>query len=118
MASQISTGLPGGIPPYPGNPQINALPGEQFNPIFDGTFARGTQTVPSLNALFDDVNSIQTAIFAPTPQNPAGLGYGALPPSSLPPFGATTPPANPAAPAGTHAAANNGVHNQSINHSA
>jgi hypothetical protein len=125
MASHVTSGGPTGmpmgpmgVPPYPGNPQINALPGEQYNPYFDSMFARGTQTVPSLNALFDDVNAMQTAIFAPNPQNPGGLGYLPMPPSALPPFGTPTSTPGGETPPGTHAASASGVHNQSINHSA
>lgn len=72
-----------GVPPYPGTAAVNSNPAFQYNPSFDGFYAHGLTNNPYSNSLFEDVNALQTQIYASN-----GLGY----PTSGPGF----PPGGPA----------------------
>ena len=91
MATNMPMGFgfptPPGIPSYPGTPALNAMPGLQYNPTFDGLFAHGLTTNPYSNALFEDLNTMQTMIYN---QNPVPLGFPPLGP--IPMQAGFTPP--------------------------
>jgi hypothetical protein len=94
---------PPGVPSYPGTPGMNAMPGLQNNPMFDGISAHGLTTSPYDNALFEDLNTMQSMIYN---QNMPPLGYPPAGPNPLqgggmPPMGGSIGAPIGGAPIGT-----------------